>query len=276
MRTAGWMPRASSRSSSSPWASCVLRRGQELAGGRRVLLELRADHAQVERDRHEPLLRAVVQVALEPPALGVAGLDDARARRGQLLVGVGVRERLRDQLGEVAQALLDAVRERVGRPGPRGERAPEPPADGDRGRHRGAVAGALQLLGERPARVRVLRPLRAAAAQHLRDDGVAVEVDRARDREPQPAVVAPAAHDRRRAGALVAHDARPGHAQQQRDLLGHLLEHAARRRARRRRAWRPCAAPPARPRARAGMPRSPSAPPPPACARRSPPRARAT
>ena len=71
---------------------------------------------QVERDRHEPLLRAVVQVALEPPALGVAGLDDARARRGQLLVGVGVRERLGDQLREVAQPLLVALRERLGRP----------------------------------------------------------------------------------------------------------------------------------------------------------------
>ena len=88
-----------------------------------------------------------------------------------------------------------------GRPGRRGERAPEPPADADRGRHRGAVAGALQLLGERSARVRVLRALRAAAAQHLRDDGVAVQLDRAHRRAVAAAVVAPAAHDRCRAGA---------------------------------------------------------------------------
>jgi hypothetical protein len=43
-----------------------------------------------------------VQVALQPPALGVAGLDDARARGGELLARVGVGERLRDELGEVA------------------------------------------------------------------------------------------------------------------------------------------------------------------------------
>ena len=74
------------------------------------------DQPQVERERDEPLLRAVVQVALEPPALGVAGLDDARARRRQLLVRVGVRQRLRDELGEVAQPLLVALGERLLRP----------------------------------------------------------------------------------------------------------------------------------------------------------------
>ena len=38
-----------------------------------------ARHPQREQDAHEPLLRAVVQVAPEPPALGVGGLDDPRA-----------------------------------------------------------------------------------------------------------------------------------------------------------------------------------------------------
>ena len=88
----------------------VLRCGEELAGGRRVALELGADHAELERDGDEPLLRAVVEVALEPPALGVADLDDPRARRGELLVGVGVGQRLGDELGEVAQPLLEALR----------------------------------------------------------------------------------------------------------------------------------------------------------------------
>ena len=41
--------------------------------------------AKRERERDEPLLRAVVEVALEPPPLGVARLDDARPRRAQLL-----------------------------------------------------------------------------------------------------------------------------------------------------------------------------------------------
>ena len=41
--------------------------------------------AQEQRERDQPRLRAVVQVALEPAALGVARLDDAGARRAQLL-----------------------------------------------------------------------------------------------------------------------------------------------------------------------------------------------
>ena len=124
MSTAGWMPRASSRSSSSPCGELVLRRGQSLAGGWRILLELHADQGQVDREGYQPLLCAVVQVALEPPALGIPGLDDARARGGQLLVGVGVRERLCDQLREVAQSLLEALWQRLVGPRRRGQRSP--------------------------------------------------------------------------------------------------------------------------------------------------------
>ena len=55
----------------------------EALGGRAA--ELRAQQSQREREHDEPLLGAVVEVALEPPPLGVAGLDDARPRRAQLL-----------------------------------------------------------------------------------------------------------------------------------------------------------------------------------------------
>ena len=37
-------------------------------------------HAQRQGQRHEALLRAVVEVALDAPPLGVTGGDDARAR----------------------------------------------------------------------------------------------------------------------------------------------------------------------------------------------------
>ena len=41
-------------------------------------------HPQVQRQRDQALLGAVVEVALDPPALGVGGLDDARAGAAQV------------------------------------------------------------------------------------------------------------------------------------------------------------------------------------------------
>ena len=76
---AGWMPRASSRSSSSEWASSSLAVGRELLRLGGVAPDVGAEHPQLQRERDEPLLRAVVQVALEPAALGVAGRDDPLA-----------------------------------------------------------------------------------------------------------------------------------------------------------------------------------------------------
>ena len=46
--------------------------------------QLRAREAQRQRESDEPLLRAVVEITLEPLPLGIACLDDARARRAQL------------------------------------------------------------------------------------------------------------------------------------------------------------------------------------------------
>ena len=67
----------------------LLQRAAELVAGavehraqRRIGGHPARRHAHGERGRHEPLLGAVVQVALQATALGVAGLDDAhRARR---------------------------------------------------------------------------------------------------------------------------------------------------------------------------------------------------
>ena len=91
-------------------AQLLERLRQLLAGAleRRARLGLVAAAAggepQVERERDEPLLRAVVQVALEPAALGVARLDDPRARGGEILARLRVGERLAGQLGEVARS----------------------------------------------------------------------------------------------------------------------------------------------------------------------------
>ena len=81
LSTAGWIPRASSRSSSSdresssPAALIAL-------GQLRVALDAALDHAQLERHGDQPLLGPVVEVALEPPPLRVARRRRAaRARR---------------------------------------------------------------------------------------------------------------------------------------------------------------------------------------------------
>ena len=54
-------------------------------GGRLVAVELGLQQPQVQRQRDELLLGAVVEVALDPPAGVVGGLDDAHARDPQLL-----------------------------------------------------------------------------------------------------------------------------------------------------------------------------------------------
>ena len=50
-----------------------------------VLSDPAPDQGELEGEGHQPLLRAVVQVALEPPALLVACGHQALARRAQLL-----------------------------------------------------------------------------------------------------------------------------------------------------------------------------------------------
>ena len=58
-----------------------LERGAAQQRQRRVgLAEALLEHPQLHGERDEPLLRAVVQVALQPPALGHARLEDAHAR----------------------------------------------------------------------------------------------------------------------------------------------------------------------------------------------------
>src|SRR4051812_34873884 len=83
VRTAGWMPRARSRS--SPIARCAscARLADEVERVVAALEPLGRD-PQVQRTRDEPLLRAVVQIALQAAALRVGGSDDPRLRRAQV------------------------------------------------------------------------------------------------------------------------------------------------------------------------------------------------
>ena len=83
MTTAGWIPRARSRSSASERSTsrCATSSFARASGSARLTLE----QLQVERQRHQPLLGAVVQVALEALALFLALLDHARTRATNLL-----------------------------------------------------------------------------------------------------------------------------------------------------------------------------------------------
>ena len=58
---------------------------EQLARERRVAVELAPREAQLDRERDEPLLGAVVEVALEAPALEHRDVDEPRARALELL-----------------------------------------------------------------------------------------------------------------------------------------------------------------------------------------------
>ena len=64
-------------------AGLLTRAVYELGGPGVALGQSLLGHAQRERKGHQALLGAVVQVALDAPALGVACLDDPRARVAQ-------------------------------------------------------------------------------------------------------------------------------------------------------------------------------------------------
>ena len=158
----------------------VLARRRELvARGRRIGGDPGVDEPQLEGEGDEPLLRAVVEVALEALALGVADLDEPRPRRGELVAGVGVRERLGHEVGEVRQPPAGVRRQALRLAGRGGERPPQRTGDGDRGGHGRAEPERPQPVGERTVGVLVaVDPCDAARAVDAGDDGVAVEVGR--------------------------------------------------------------------------------------------------
>ena len=69
----------------------LARLADQLARALGVAVEALLGHAEVHRQRHEPRLGAVVQVALDPLQLGGRGVDRAGARLGQPLDAGGQR-----------------------------------------------------------------------------------------------------------------------------------------------------------------------------------------
>ncbi len=108
------MPRASSRSSARACASSRLSAREELVSRGRIVAQPRLEQAKRDRQRDEPLLCAVVQIALERAPGGVFGPHEPRARRAEIL---GDQLALGDVDGrdEEERPLVD-LRERRARP----------------------------------------------------------------------------------------------------------------------------------------------------------------
>ena len=118
----------------------VVRAGEQRVGGVRVAGELGARPAELHRDVGEPVLGAVVQVALDPAQPRVGRVDRARAR------GLERADPLRELLARVGreQALRHpgaAGGERAGHE--RGQRSERDAADRDR------VDGAAEVVEQR-------------------------------------------------------------------------------------------------------------------------------
>ena len=96
-------------------------------GGRR-----RLGRTQLECERDELLLRAVVEVALDPPPRRVGRGHDPCPRSLELGAALRVRDRGGDELGELGQALLRVGRQRLVAQRGGGQYAPKAAFDGDR------------------------------------------------------------------------------------------------------------------------------------------------
>ena len=160
-----------------------------------------------------------MEVALQAPALGVAGLDDAHARGGELLAGVRVGDGLGREVGEVADAELGLRREGLGVAGD-DHRAPQVAREDDRRADGRLDPGRAQRLGQRAGlAVEAVVARGAMGAPDRRGDGVAVEVERRADGD-RPGALAPHPHDERGAVGVVAQDVADARVERAPDLLG--------------------------------------------------------
>ena len=231
MSVPGWRPRASSRSSSSPASSSPAASSQQLGRGVRFRLELRLRHAEKEGRRDEPLLGAVVQVALEPPALLVAGPHDPRARRLQVLACLRARDRERDEVAERGEPHFGVGGQRVGAADR--DRTPARAGDDDRRRHRRAVADPQhQLLVLALGRAPVVDPGGQAGFARLSDQRGLLDEQASAERERVDPVAVEARDHGGGVVAFVAPDGRRVHLEHARALRRHGHEHALRARLR--------------------------------------------
>ena len=133
------------------------RLGQERL--RSLVTLLMRPRRELQRDDrvHESLLRPVVEVTDDTPALLVGGRHDARAGRGDLRAAVGVRDRRGDEIGEAGEPPLGARRQRLGALR-RGDDAPKTVLDDDRGADAPSLRIALPASATAAATVSSVAP----------------------------------------------------------------------------------------------------------------------
>jgi hypothetical protein len=199
------MPRARSRSSARPPSRCSRALARTVLAPSGVSLEPSLQDRQLERGRHEPLLRAVVQVALDPSPRLVGRRHESRARRRQLLSGLGVLDRERHELGERGNSILGARRHRRARRPARRQGTPQMAAENDRARSCRADPEATHQRGHGAADlIEVVDPHRRRGAQHLAQNPAPVDDRGVSDRHGRRRSARPPGHDRRPLWALDA------------------------------------------------------------------------
>src|SRR5262245_52509507 len=173
---------------------CVV---QEGVGLRWIPPQRGLDKPELKRERDESLLRAVVQVSLQPASLAVGRLDDPRARVRELPVRVSVRQRLRHELGEVREPTLGAVWESRAANCGCDERAPDLPAKLDRCRGRRPVAEVPHAFDKGPPKIVVaVNPLWLARLAYRREDSGSTKAHARADGECKRAALTPRADER--------------------------------------------------------------------------------
>ena len=196
----------------------VARPRQQFRRAGRVVGEPRLGQAKPESERDQPLLCAVVQVPLEPSALGVAGLDDARSRcvstsRASAFASATATRRVNFSRPPPRRAGIAgaADRDRGG--------APEPSRDHDRGGHaRAHVGGRPCAPGRRGAR----SPGRSAPSGRCPDalDRTALNRPAGADPDVEAVVSLPSADELHLVGVVdVAHGRGRVRAEQPAELL---------------------------------------------------------
>ncbi len=169
-----------------------------------------------------------MQIPLDASPLGIARLDDAQARGGELVAGLGARDRECDELGEVLQPPLGLGRQGLALAQRDDERAPRHARDADRHADSRPKAERPQFGGTLARQSDVVRPRGSTRLEHVERRAL-LELDEIAGLEVAGGL-AELPDDRGRPCVLEAMEHGGSQPEQRADLLGDVLEHGLGRR----------------------------------------------